>query len=163
MIKEDDMIAPSQSQLFGPKIADTGASVTWGLNHMAREEAFELSTVGPFSLVTKASIFKCRLEISSGLPDIGSRRSSMESSEEFLNAQTRITSGVLHLYAMFANMSSRIIDMKGVMPLPPLTITSLSCLNTKVHRVLQLRPQDDQLKKVMKASGVASATNFLHS
>ena len=27
MMKEDDMIAPSQSQLLGPKMADIGASV----------------------------------------------------------------------------------------------------------------------------------------
>jgi len=33
----------------------------------------------------------------------------------------------------------------------------------QVHMVLQLRPQDDQLKKVKKASGVASGSNFHHS
>lgn len=131
-MKEDDMIAPSQSQLLGPKMADIGASVAWGLNHMARG-VFELSVVGPFSLVTKASIFNCSLEISDGLPDIGSRRSSMVSSEDFLNAQTRITSGVLHLYVVLAKMSSRIIEMRGAMPLPPLTITSLSCLKKFVE------------------------------
>jgi hypothetical protein len=38
----------------------------------------------------------------------------------------------LHLYVVLAKMSSRIIEMKGAMPLPPLTITSWSCLNRKV-------------------------------
>lgn len=34
MTKDDDIITASQSQHLGPKIADTGASVAWGLNHM---------------------------------------------------------------------------------------------------------------------------------
>lgn len=86
-----------------------------------------------FSLVTKASIFSCRLESEDGVPDTGSNRSSIVRSEEFLNAQIRITCGVLHLYVVLAKMISRIIDMKGVMPLPPLTITRVSCLNIEGH------------------------------
>ena len=50
--EKDDMIASSQSQLLGPKMADIGA--------------FDLTIVGAFSLVTKASIFNSRLEISDG-------------------------------------------------------------------------------------------------
>ena len=34
------------------------------------------------------------------------------SSEEILNAQTRITSGVLHLHVVLPKTSSRIIDME---------------------------------------------------
>ena len=34
IMNEDEIIAQSQSQLFGPKIADMGASVALGLNHI---------------------------------------------------------------------------------------------------------------------------------
>ena len=56
---------------------------------------FMLSILGSFSLVTKASICSCKLELSEGVPEMGKMRSSMVSSEEFLNAQIRITFGAL--------------------------------------------------------------------
>jgi hypothetical protein len=34
MMKDDEIIAPSHSQVFGPNIACIGASVGFGLNHI---------------------------------------------------------------------------------------------------------------------------------
>lgn len=124
---DDEIIAPSHSQRFGPKTDDMGASVARGLNDKARM-SFELSVVGCFSLVTKASICSFKLGSSVGVPEIGSKRSNMVRSEEFLNEQIRITCGVLHFVTVLAYISSRITEIKGVMPLPPLTITRVSYL-----------------------------------
>lgn len=133
MTKEDAIIMPSQSQLLGPKMADKCASVAWGLNHMALRPGIELSVLGSSSLVMKASICSCSLEMSeAGVAEIGRMRSSMVRSEEFLNAEIRITFGVLQFMGvLLMNMSSRMIDMNGVMPLPPLTITRVSNLKNQ--------------------------------
>lgn len=135
MTKEDAIIMPSQSQLLGPKMADKGASVAWGLNHTTLRPGIELSVLGSSSLVMKASICSCSLEIMSelaGVAEIGRMRSSMVRSEEFLNAEIRITFGILQFMGvLLMNMSSRMIDMNGVMPLPPLTITRVSNLQNQ--------------------------------
>ena len=94
MRKEEAIIKPSQSQLLGPKMADKGESVAWGLNRTVFIGS-ELSVLGSLSLVTKASICSCRLEMLEGVPEMGRIRSSMVSSEEYLNAQIRTTFGVL--------------------------------------------------------------------
>lgn len=130
MTKEDAIIIPSQSQLLGPKMAEKGASAAWGLNHMALS-GFDLSVLGSFSLVTKASICSCRLEMSEMVPEIGRMRSSRVRSAEFLNAQISFTFGVLQFGVVLRKMSSRMIDMNGVMPLPPLTITRVSKLHAR--------------------------------
>lgn len=122
------MIRPSQSQWFVPKMAEMGASVARGLNHMALR-FIELSVFGSVSLVTYASICIWRLDMSYGVVlDNGRIRSSIVRSEEFLNAQIKVTFGSLHRKAVDIKISSRIMDMNGVMPLPPLTMTRLSCL-----------------------------------
>ena len=53
MTNEDAIIAPSQSQLFGPKMVDMGASVGWALNQTVLM-SFLSCGLGSFSLVTKA-------------------------------------------------------------------------------------------------------------
>lgn len=131
MTKEDAIIVPSQSQLLGPKMAEKGASVAWGLNHIALRPGVELSVLGSSSLVMKASICSCSLEMSQGVAEIGRMRSSMLRSSEFLNAEISITLGVLQLGVLLEKMSSRMIDMNGVMPLPPLTITRVSHLKNQ--------------------------------
>lgn len=111
-----------------PKMAEMGASVARGLNHMALR-FIELSVFGSVSLVTYASICIWRLDMSYGVVlDIGRIRSSIVRSVEFLNAQIKVTFGSLHWKVVDIKISSRIMDMNGVMPLPPLTMTRLSCL-----------------------------------
>ena len=55
----------------------------------------------------------------------------MERCEEFLNVLISSSLGVLHFRAELINIKSLMIEMKGVIPLPPLTITSMSCLHLK--------------------------------
>lgn len=59
---------------------------------------------------------------------MGRRRSSRVRSEDFLNAAMRRICGVLHFNVSVKKMRSLMIEMNGVMPLPPLTITIVSCL-----------------------------------
>ena len=53
-------------------------------------------------------------------------------SDEFLNEEMRRIFGVLIFRTELVKISSRMIEMKGVIPLPPLTITSFSCLKTVI-------------------------------
>lgn len=55
----------------------------------------------------------------------------MVRSKEFLKALMRRILGVFCLSFKFVNMRSLMTEMKGEMPLPPLTITSSSCLQSK--------------------------------
>lgn len=55
--------------------------------------------------------------------DMGSKRSSIVRSAEFLKAQMRSIFGILLLGCVLWKMCSRIMEMNGVMPLPPLIIT----------------------------------------
>ena len=66
--------------------------------------------------------------MSKGVPEIGRMTSSIVRYKEFLNEATRIRFGILHFNVALVKMRSLIIEMKGVMPLPPLTITRVSCL-----------------------------------
>lgn len=56
----------------------------------------------------------------------------MERCEEFLNVLMSNNLGTLHFRAELKNIKSLMIEMKGVIPLPPLTITSMSCLHRRV-------------------------------
>jgi hypothetical protein len=131
MTNEDEIIAPSQSQLFGPRVGEMGESDGFGLNHMVWMSFWASATGCSFSLVTYASICNCTLvEICVGVPEIGSNRSSVVRSIEFLKAQMRRTRGIVCKFAFWLwKMISRIKEMKGVIPLPPLTITRDSCLS----------------------------------
>lgn len=51
-MNEDDIITPSQSRLFGPRMAEMGASDALGLNHLVWRRSVEFCVVGSFSLVT---------------------------------------------------------------------------------------------------------------
>jgi len=75
-----------------------------------------------------ASIWSRILEISDGVPEIGRIKSSIDKHEVFLNEEVRTIFGVLHLNILLRYISSLMIEINGVMPLPPLTITSVSCL-----------------------------------
>lgn len=89
MTNDDAIIAPSHSQVLGPRAAETGESNGFGLNHMDCS-SFWVSVLGcSFSLVTYTSICNCSFEISAGVPEIGRKRSNMERSEKFLKAQMR--------------------------------------------------------------------------
>ncbi|RRT40110.1 hypothetical protein BHM03_00054633 [Ensete ventricosum] len=125
--KEDDTIAANQSQPLGPSTGAMGTSEGKGLNHMVRM-LFGASSVEDFSLVTKASIRSSKPERSEIFPDSGRRRSSMVRSAEVLKAQMRRTAGVGRFRVVLWWMSSRIMEMKGVIPLPPLTSISESYL-----------------------------------
>lgn len=59
---------------------------------------------------------------------MGSRRFSIEMSEEFLKAHMRLMVGILGFGLVVWNVNSRIIDINGAIPLPPLIITSDSYL-----------------------------------
>ena len=127
-MKDEDMIVPSHNQVFCPRIGVTVESEGWGLNHI--DLMLSLLFVGDdcFSLVTYASICNCKLEKFEGVSEIGRRRSSKVRSDEFLNELMRRILGVLHFSVSLKKTSSRKMEMNGVIPLPPLTITSASCL-----------------------------------
>lgn len=123
---EDARIAARQSHEFGPRIAEIGWSEGLGLNQMVLILCVS-SFLGSFSLVMKASIWMLRSDDNSR-PDVGRIRSSMEMSEEFLNEQIKVILGIPHALVWVMAIKSRIIDMNGVIPLPPLTITKDSYL-----------------------------------
>ena len=127
IINDDDVMTPSHNQLYWPKVVDIGASRVFDLNHIVCR-GFGLSVGGSISRVTYASTCSSRLEYLDEAFEIGRMRFSIVSSEEFLNALMRRTRGGLHFLVEFMKISSRIIEIQGAMPLPPVTITSLSCL-----------------------------------
>jgi len=85
------------------------------------------------------------LEKSQGVPDIGRIKSTIDRDEEFLKTQIRTTFGVLHLKVVLRYISSRMMDRKGVMPLPPLTITRVSCLVEKKQNLSLCASQRNHL------------------
>jgi hypothetical protein len=87
-----------------------------------------------------ASICSRRSEISDGVPEIGRIKSSIDRYEVLLNEQIRTMFGVLHLNVVLRYIISLMIEIKGVIPLPPLTITSVSCLIEKQTKVRWLTP-----------------------
>lgn len=126
---EDERIAPSQSHEFGPRIDEMDWSERLGLNHRVLIFSVVASLLASFSRVMKASILMFMSEDSSvWRPDSGKTRSSMEISEEFLNAQIRVILGILHFWFWLVAIKSRMTEINGVIPLPPLTITRASCL-----------------------------------
>jgi hypothetical protein len=130
MTNEDEIIVPSHSQLFGPRAEEICESDGSGLNHMVWMSFWSSVKGCSFSLVTYASICNCIfVRICVGVPEIGSKRSSIVRSAEFLKAQMRRNRGIVCKFAFWLwKMISRIKEMKGVIPLPPLTITRDSCL-----------------------------------
>lgn len=62
--------------------------------------------------------------------EMGRRRSSMVRSDEVLKALMRKMRGVGELRVVLIEMNSLIMEMNGVMPLPPLTNTRVSCLHS---------------------------------
>lgn len=122
-------MVPSQSQLLGPRVAATGESDGLGLNHVVWMSACVGEEGCSFSRVIYASIRSCSCEVAVGVPLMGNKRSSMARSAEFLNTQISRTCGSLQLEFVLWKVISRIMDIKGVMPLPPLTNTNNSCLN----------------------------------
>ena len=130
IMKEDERMAASQSHEFGPRIAEIGRSEGLGLNQRVLIFCVS-SSLGSLSLVMKASIWMFRSD-DNLRPDEGRIRSSIAMSEAFLNAQTRVILGVSHVVVVWdMAIKSRIMDMNGVIPLPPLTITKASCLEAK--------------------------------
>ena len=128
MTNDDEIIAPSHNQLFRPRAAEIGESNGSDLNQMVWRCFSESVKVCSFSLVTQASICNCILEICVCVSEIGSKRFNMVRSAKFLNAQIRRTGGTSNSSLWLRKMISRIMEIKGVMPLPPLTITKDSCL-----------------------------------
>lgn len=86
--KEDETIAPNQSQPLGPRIGAMGRSEENGLKQTVWI-SFGASEGGSFSLVMKASILSCRRERPEALQEIGRRRSSIVRSADVLKAQIR--------------------------------------------------------------------------
>lgn len=64
------------------------------------------------------------------LTEMGSRSSNIARSAEFLKAQTRRIEGISVFCLDPWKRISLIMEIKGAMPLPPLTITSESCLKS---------------------------------
>ena len=123
------MIIARWSQPCGPKTAARGWCLGWGLNQRAR--------MGPslaedsVSLVTYASICRLSWERSETVEDNGRRRSSIVRSAEFLKAQMRWILGVVQFASALLKMSSRMMDIEGVIPLPPLIRTRELYLNIR--------------------------------
>ena len=126
-MNDNDVINPSHNQLNFPKFVDIGASEVFALNHIVRK-GVDFSICGSNSRVTYASTCSSRFETPYEAFEDGKRRFNIVSSEEFLNALMRRMLGVLLFIVEFMKISSRIIEIQGAMPLPPVTITSLSCL-----------------------------------
>lgn len=124
---EDEIIAPSHSQLLGPSVAEMGESKGLGLNHIVWRGLWASAIGCSSSLVMYASICNCIWDIC-GVPEMGSNKSSIARSAEFLKAQIIITRGTLKFGLWIWKIISRIMEIKGVMPLPPDTITRHSCL-----------------------------------
>jgi hypothetical protein len=74
------------------------------------------------------------------VPEIGRIKSSIDRYEVLLNEQIKTMFGVLHLNVVLRYIISLMIEIKGVIPLPPLTITSVSCLIEKKTKVRWLTP-----------------------
>lgn len=129
---EDARMAARQSHEFGPRIAEIGWSERFGLNQMVLIFCVS-SFLGSFSLVMKASIWILR-SVDNWRPDVGRIRSSMAMSEAFLNAQIRVILGISHEVVWVMAIKSRIMEMNGVIPLPPLTITKDPCLEEEEKR-----------------------------
>lgn len=125
---DDEIISPCQSQLLGPKTAETSATLKSGLKNMVLLCLCSSSSGMVVSLVMKASICIRSWEASGDVPESGKRRSSMESSRDVLKAHTRRSLGIFSLAMLALWRSSLVIEMNGVMPLPPLIMTSMSCL-----------------------------------
>lgn len=127
---EDERIPPSHSHEFGPRIDEMGWAERLGLNHRVLIFSVRASLLGSFSRVMKASILMFMSDDSCvWRPDNGKTRSSMEISEEFLKAQIRVILGILHFWFWLVAIISRMTEINGVIPLPPLTITRASCLD----------------------------------
>lgn len=127
IMNEEERIVARQSHELGPSIVEMGWSETCGLK--LRGLMMFLLRVDSVSRVTKALIWISKNEeISVVRPEMGKITSSMERSEEFLNAQISIILGILQVLVELKYIRSRIMEMKGVIPLPPLTITRESCL-----------------------------------
>lgn len=97
MMNEEERMLARQSQELAPRIGEMGWSETDGLKQ--RGLMLFLLHVGSFSRLTKALIWTSKNEeISVGRPEMGKIRSSMERSEEFLNAQIRVNLGILQVF-----------------------------------------------------------------
>lgn len=136
---EDARIAPSQSHEFGPRIDEMDWSERLGLNQRVLIFPAFASSPASLSRVMKASILMLMSEDSSvSRPDNGKTRSSMEISEDFLNAQMRVIFGILHVSFWLVAIKSRITEINGVIPLPPHTITKASCLESKKKKKYEI-------------------------
>lgn len=79
-------------------------------------------------------MWSSKLRSSDGVLECGKRRSSKARSDENLNALMRRICGVVVDFRVeVVKMRSRVMEMNGAMPLPPLTITSMSCLRKSVE------------------------------
>lgn len=108
MMREDERMAASQSQEFGPRIAEIGWSEGLGLNQSVL--IFWVSSfLGSLSFVMNASIWIFRSDDSSR-PDVGRIRSSMEMSEAFLNEQIKVILGISHNFVWDMAIRSRIME-----------------------------------------------------
>lgn len=136
---EEERIAPSQSHEFGPRIDEMDWSERLGLNQRVLIFPLVASIPASFSRVMKASILIFMSEDSSvSRPDNGKTRSSMEISEDFLNAQIRVNFGILHVCFWLVAIKSRITEINGVIPLPPHTITKASCLECQKRKAYEI-------------------------
>lgn len=96
---------------------------------MVRIDLSMFTTVGDCSLVTKACIDSWSLDRSETEDEIGRRRSSIVRSTEVLKQHMSSSFGTGVFELVLRWISSLIMEMKGVIPLPPLTIISESCLH----------------------------------
>lgn len=93
MMNEEERMVARQSQELAPRICAMGWSETDGLKQ--RGLMMFLLHVGSFSRLTKALIWISKNE---EISVMGKIRSSMERSEEFLNAQIRVNLGILQVF-----------------------------------------------------------------
>ncbi|KAM1817763.1 hypothetical protein EV1_001931 [Malus domestica] len=80
----------------------------------------------------KLSICNCKQEMSRFVPETGRMRSNMVRSSVFLKTDIRRIFGASLPQLLASKRSSRMTEINGVMPLPPLTITIMSCLHWHV-------------------------------
>lgn len=103
------------------------------------------SFLGSLSFVMNASIWIFRSDDNSR-PDVGRIRSSMEMSEAFLNEQIKVILGISHNFVWDMAIRARLMEMNGVIPLPPLIIAKESCLEaSKKIKKNQKNPHQDYL------------------
>lgn len=96
IVNEEERMVARHSQELGPRIGEMGWSEMFGLKQ--RVLMIFLVRADSFSRVTKALIWiSTREEISLVRPEMGRIRSSIERSEEFLNAQIRVNLGILQV------------------------------------------------------------------